>query len=117
MISLLSTASIHILSGTQSDCYHFHLPSLGQFQLLSLSSISLVPNQNHSTVAGRLQSQVNRQSFNSSNMKLTIAIFSLLAAVAIAAPSTVDVRSDTDPVMSDGEGGVIPYQNTGTPAG
>ena len=68
-------------------------------------------------------------------MKVIIALFSLLAAVAIAAPATIDgmpvlgrlfpcailtivtARSDTEPAMSDGQGGAIPYQNTGTPAG
>ncbi len=68
-------------------------------------------------------------------MKVIIALFSLLAAVAIAAPAPIDgllaltsiyqcdmlttvtARSDTEPAMSDGQGGAIPYQNTGTPAG
>lgn len=67
-------------------------------------------------------------------MKFTIGLFSLLAAVAIAAPSSIDgmppttfqprchsdigtARTDTVASMSDGQGGATAYRNTGKPVG
>ncbi|EEH17053.1 hypothetical protein PABG_07140 [Paracoccidioides brasiliensis Pb03] len=45
-------------------------------------------------------------------MKLIFALFSILA-VAIAAPSTMDPRSDTEPAMVDAAGEVVPFDPAG----
>ncbi|OJD16673.1 hypothetical protein AJ78_03183 [Emergomyces pasteurianus Ep9510] len=45
-------------------------------------------------------------------MNLIIALFSFLA-VAIAAPSTVDSRSDTEPAMVNAAGEVVPFDPAG----
>ncbi|OAX81606.1 hypothetical protein ACJ72_04049 [Emergomyces africanus] len=45
-------------------------------------------------------------------MKLIITFFSFLAVV-IAAPSTVDARSDTEPAMVNAAGEVVPFDSTG----
>ncbi|PGH02901.1 hypothetical protein GX51_04357 [Blastomyces parvus] len=45
-------------------------------------------------------------------MKLVVVFFSFLV-VAIAAPSTVDSRSDTDPAMVNAAGEVVPFDPAG----
>lgn len=46
-------------------------------------------------------------------MKLIIAVISLLAAVAIAAPQAVEV---SEAAMTDDQGKIVPYRNTGLAA-
>ncbi|RWQ97598.1 hypothetical protein C8Q69DRAFT_504258 [Paecilomyces variotii] len=44
-------------------------------------------------------------------MRFTVAIFSLLAAVAIAAPITTHERTDTAPAMTTTQGDVVPFNS------
>ncbi|KLJ07906.1 hypothetical protein EMPG_16619 [Blastomyces silverae] len=46
-------------------------------------------------------------------MKAVVVLFSFLAAVALAAPSTIDSRSDTEPAMVNAAGEVVPFDPAG----
>jgi len=45
-------------------------------------------------------------------MKLTIALFALLTATVIAIPVSIGVRDDTDPVMTNANEEVVPFDST-----
>ncbi|KAL1854116.1 hypothetical protein Plec18167_000034 [Paecilomyces lecythidis] len=44
-------------------------------------------------------------------MRFTVAIFSLLAAIAIAAPITTHERTDSNPAMTTTKGDVVPFDS------
>jgi len=46
-------------------------------------------------------------------MKITFAFFALLTAVAVALPVSIDVRDDTDPVMTNANEDIVPFDPNG----
>jgi hypothetical protein len=44
-------------------------------------------------------------------MKIAIALFALLTAVAVALPVTIDARDDSDPVMTNANADVVPFDS------